>query len=147
MSDSTEATPTAAPSSDEDAVRPPASTYLSLRLSIERGQASWDRFDPSSAFPSPVPAISQRAGGRTRYAVLLTRIWSPGISRDFMPSAGFSRAMKSAVNSGVKRCISSAVQSEGFLPLRTLSSTKRPTIWCAWWKGVPPRARTPRRRI
>ena len=30
------------------------------------------------------------------------------------------------MNSGAKRCISSAVQSAGFLPLRTLSSTKRP---------------------
>src|ERR1017187_1561220 len=64
----------------------------------------------------------------------------PGISRDFIPSAGLSSATKSAVNSGAKRCISSAVQSAGPLPAFTLSSTKRPTIWCALWNGVPARA-------
>src|ERR1035438_3215431 len=71
----------------------------------------------------------------------------PGTSRDFIPLAGLSSATKSAVNSGAKRCISSAVQSAGLLPAFTLSSTKRPTIWCAWWNGVPARASASARSV
>src|ERR1039458_678476 len=56
----------------------------------------------------------------------------PGISRVPMPFSAFSSSANSPVNSGAKRRISSAVQSDGFLPVRTLSKTKRPTIWCAW---------------
>ena len=41
----------------------------------------------------------------------------------------------------------SAVQSAGFLLVRTLSSTNRPTIWWAWWNGVPARARASARSV
>src|ERR1019366_3152802 len=52
----------------------------------------------------------------------------PGISRVFMPSRGSSRRAISGVNSGAKAARDWAFQSAGFLPLRTLSSTRRPTI-------------------
>src|SRR5205823_2267517 len=52
----------------------------------------------------------------------------PATSRDSIPRRGSSSAAKSAVNSGANRCISSADQSAGFRPPRTLSRTNRPTI-------------------
>src|SRR5262249_45399733 len=51
----------------------------------------------------------------------------PGTSRDCIPRFGSSSSGKGMPNSR----ICSAVQSEGFLPPRTLSSTNFPTIWCA----------------
>ena len=52
----------------------------------------------------------------------------PCTVRVFMPSAGWKSLIISGVNSGSKATSSSALQSDGRLPDRTLSSTRRPTI-------------------
>ncbi len=62
--------------------------------------------------------------------------FAPEFTPDFAalldPRRGSRSAAISSLNSGANRRISSAVQSAGFLPLRTLSSTNLPTIWWAW---------------
>jgi hypothetical protein len=71
----------------------------------------------------------------------------PGKARVFMPSTGDKNSAISGVNSGANAVSDSLVQSPGFFPACTLSSTRRPTILWAWWNGVPFRASASARSV